>query len=224
MSVPETSMPSEPAGSPPGGEQVGPPPERTGPRRADRWILLILGLLTVLYGLLVMSLRPAALFTVAVLAGIAFIAGGISQLAVAGRIERSWRWLAYLGGVIGIAAGIAAFVWPALTLVVLAIVTAWALVINGVVRIVASVAGRDRELWWLALLAGVVELLLGLWALGSPGRELLLLVNLIGIYLVIVGVDSMVSAFVERSPGRGDPGRDDTGRGTADRSVEAEAP
>jgi uncharacterized membrane protein HdeD (DUF308 family) len=203
---------------------VGPPPERTGPRRVDRWILLILGLLTVLYGLLVMSLRPAALFTVAVLAGIAFIAGGISQFAVAGRIERSWRWLAYLGGVIGIAAGIAAFVWPALTLVVLAIVTAWALVINGVVRIVASVAGRDRELWWLALLAGVVELLLGLWALGSPGRELLLLVNLIGIYLVIVGVDSMVSAFVERSPGRGDPGRDDTGRGTADRSVEAEAP
>jgi uncharacterized membrane protein HdeD (DUF308 family) len=96
---------------------------------------------------------------------------------------------------VGVAAGIAAFVWPALTLFVLALVTAWSLVINGVVRIVDSVAGRARELWWLGLLAGVLELGLGLWAIGSPGRELLLLVNLIGIYLIIAGVDAIVVAL-----------------------------
>jgi uncharacterized membrane protein HdeD (DUF308 family) len=107
--------------------------------------------------------------------------------------------LAYLGGLIGIAAGVAAFIWPSITLIVLAILTAWALVGSGAVRIVGAVIGRDRDLWWLGLLAGVVELLLGLWAIGSPGRELLLMVNLIGIYLVIVGVDTMVSALAGRS-------------------------
>jgi len=82
---------------------------------------------------------------------------------------------------------------------VLALVTAWSLVINGVVRIVDSVATRARELWWFGL-AGVVELGLGLWAISSPGRELLLLVNLIGIYVIIAGVDAIVVAVTaERS-------------------------
>jgi uncharacterized membrane protein HdeD (DUF308 family) len=134
--------------------------------------LVVFGLLTVVYGLLVMSLRPAALASVAVLAGIALIVGGVVQLGLAAEVEKGWRWLAYVGGLVGVAAGIAAFVWPALTLFVLALVTAWSLVINGVVRIVDSVAGRARELWWLGLLAGVLELGLGLWAIGSPGREL----------------------------------------------------
>lgn len=35
-----------------------------------------------------------------------------------------------------------------------AVLTAWSLVVNGVLRIVGSVADRDRELWWLGLLAG----------------------------------------------------------------------
>lgn len=175
-------------------ERAGPPPTRIWPVAGS----IALGLLTVLYGLLVMSLRPAALATIAVLAGIALIVGGITQLALANEVERSWRWLAYAGGVVSLIAGITAFVWPALTLLVLAVLLAWSFVIHGVVRIVGAVSGRDRDLWWLGLLAGAVELLLGLWALGAPGREVLLLVNLIGIYLVIAGVDTVVTALAGR--------------------------
>jgi uncharacterized membrane protein HdeD (DUF308 family) len=164
-------------------------------QRWHRVGLLVIGLLTVLYGLLVMSLRPAALTTIVVLAAFALIGSGIAQIGLAGALDGSWRWAAVAAGVIGIAAGVAAFVWPGITLLVLAVLTAWSFVINGVVRIVGSVAGRDRDLWWLGLLAGAVELLLGLWAIGSPGREVLLLVNLIGIFLVITGVDAMVTAL-----------------------------
>jgi len=199
---------------PPVAEQAAsqpiPPPQRRPVTAWRRVGLVVFGLLTVVYGLLVMSLRPAALATVAVLAGIALIVGGVTQLGLAPEVERGWRWLAYLGGVVGIVAGLAAFFWPALTLFVLALVTAWSLVINGVVRIVDSVASRARELWWLGLLAGVLELGLGLWAIGSPGRELLLLVNLIGIYLIIAGIDAIVAALAagrdaEREPAGADP-------------------
>jgi hypothetical protein len=65
--------------------------------------LVALGLLIVFYGMLVISLRPAALAGVAALAGIALIAGGIAQIALAGELERWWRWLGYLGGLIGTA-------------------------------------------------------------------------------------------------------------------------
>ena len=152
-------------------------------------------MLTVLYGLLVMSLRPAALATIVVFVAIALIVGGIAQIGLADVLDRSWRWAAILSGVVGIVAGVLAFFWPGVTLLVLAVLTAWTFVINGVMRIVASVAERHRDLWWLGLLAGALELLLGLWAIGSPGREVLLLVNLIGIFLVITGIDAMVTAL-----------------------------
>jgi uncharacterized membrane protein HdeD (DUF308 family) len=54
----------------------------TGPAgptsRQVQWELLALGALAVFYGLLVMSLRPAALASIAVLAGVAFIVGGVA--------------------------------------------------------------------------------------------------------------------------------------------------
>ncbi len=177
--------------------------DRSEVRPAQRWRrlgLLVLGLLTIFYGLLVMSLRPAALATIVAFAAIALIVSGIVQIGLSGEMDRSWRWLGFLGGLVGIAAGIAAFVWPGVTLVVLALLAAWSFVVNGVLRIVGSVAGRDRDLWWLGLVVGALELLLGLWAIGSPGRDVLLLVNLIGIFLVVAGVDLMVTAFTRSRP------------------------
>jgi uncharacterized membrane protein HdeD (DUF308 family) len=165
-------------------------------------VLLVVGLLTVFYGLLVMSLRPAAVATVAVLAAFAFLVAGVGQLLLGGGLEVPWRWFAYAGGVLAIVAGIAAFAWPGLTLVVLAVITAWAFVINGLVRLVSTLAQAKRDLWWLGLVIGAAELLLGLWAIGSPGREVLLLVNLIGIFLVVTGVDSIFGAFAARSARR----------------------
>ncbi|GAA0895886.1 hypothetical protein GCM10009559_53140 [Pseudonocardia zijingensis] len=213
VSGPHTS-PASASAAPPGAAESAPPVEPVGAHPEQRPIpawrrvgLVVFGLLTVVYGLLVMSLRPAALATVAILAGFALIVGGVAQLGLAPEVERGWRWLAYLGGVVGIIAGLAAFFWPALTLFVLALVTAWSLVINGVIRIIDSVVARTRDLWWLGLIAGVLELGLGLWAIGSPGRELLLLVNLIGIYLIIAGVDAIVAALTaERDGGRAQAG------------------
>ncbi|WP_345603365.1 DUF308 domain-containing protein [Pseudonocardia adelaidensis] len=71
---------------------------------------------------------------------------------------------------------------------------------------------RPGVLATVAVLAGVAELGLGLWAISSPGRELLLLVNLIGIYLIIAGVDAIVAAVTgersdERAQAAADPAR-----------------
>jgi hypothetical protein len=37
------------------------------------------------------------------------------------------------------------------------------------------------------------------WAIGSPGRELLLLINLIGTWLIFYGVGEIFAAFALRS-------------------------
>lgn len=164
--------------------------------------MLLIGVLAVFYGLLVMSLRPAALASVAVLAGIGFVVAGGVQFLIAGGMGRRWRWIAYLGGVLGIGAGVAAVVWPGPTLYVLAVVTAWGFVFNGLSRIIGTLVDAKRGLWWLGLVLGLFELLIGAWAIGSPLREVLLFVNLVGIFLILCGVDAIVLALGGRSEAR----------------------
>ena len=197
-----TPEPRDPVPADPGplparaeGRPVAPPaadePDRAG---GAWWVLLLLGVLTVFYGLLVMSLRPAALVSVAVLAGIGFVVAGVAQLLLAGALEGAWRLVAYAGGVFGIGMGVAAFAWPGPTLYVLAVLTAWMFVVSGLSRVITTLVGRRRGLWWPGLVLGLFELLLGLWAIGSPVREALLFVNLIGIFLVVAGIDAVVTA------------------------------
>jgi uncharacterized membrane protein HdeD (DUF308 family) len=162
------------------------------------WLFLAAGVAWTLYGMLVLSLRPTTVASLAVLAGIAFIFGGVSQLFTAQRVE-SWRWLWYVGGGLGIVAGIVAFAWPGKTLLVIAVFVAWYLAIGGIFSVVSALAGPKRDWWWIGLVVGILQFLLGMWAIGSPGRELLLLVNLVGIAMVMYGVTEIFAAFAVRS-------------------------
>lgn len=162
------------------------------------WLNLVTGILWLLYGLMVLSLRPGSVSSLAILAGIAFIFGGIAQFVMAQRVD-SWRWLFYVGGVLGIIAGIMAFVWPGKTILVLAVLTSWYLVISGIFAVVAAFAGPKRDWWWVQLIFGVLMFLIGAWAIGSPGRELLLLVNIVGFYMVFLGISEIFAAFAVRS-------------------------
>ncbi len=98
------------------------------------------------------------------LAGIGFVVAGGVQFLIAGGMDRRWRWIAYVGGAFGIVAGVAALVWPGPTLYVLAVVTAWTFVVHGLTRIIGTLVDAKQGLWWLGLLLGMFELLLGMWA------------------------------------------------------------
>jgi uncharacterized membrane protein HdeD (DUF308 family) len=162
------------------------------------WLGLVAGIVSVLYGLFVLSLRPGSVLSLAILAGIAFIFGGLTQFLVARRVD-SWRWLFYLGGIVAIAAGIAAFVWPDVTLRVMAVFLAWYLVLGGILTVIDAFVGPTFDWWWLRIVLGVVMFLLGAWAVGSPLREVLLFVNLVGFYLLLYGLIEIVAAFAIRS-------------------------
>ena len=56
-------------------------------------------------------------------------------------------------------------------------------------------AGIGRPWWWLGLILGILELLLGIWAAGYPGRSLFVFVNLVGIYAVVYGFTEVFAAF-----------------------------
>src|SRR6266568_333432 len=146
------------------------------------WWFLILGVFWTLFGMYVLSYRVGSLAAVAALVGVAFLVGGVTQLAVAGRVQ-SWRWLFIVGGILGIIAGIVTFAWPGRTLYVVSIFVAWYLIIFGIMHVISALAGPKVDYWWTQLLLGAAELVLGVWA-------------------VFLGVSEIFAAFSVREAGR----------------------
>jgi uncharacterized membrane protein HdeD (DUF308 family) len=54
----------------------------------------------------------------------------------------------------------------------------------------------------MTLILGILELLLGMWAVGYPGRALVVFVNLVGIYAIFYGFTELFAAFDLRGLGR----------------------
>jgi uncharacterized membrane protein HdeD (DUF308 family) len=166
------------------------------------WLFLILGILWILFGMFVLSYNAGSLLALAIFAGVTFVFTGVNQILSFGRAEGGWRWLYIVGGAISIIAGILAFAWPGRTLLVLSVVLAWFLVFKGIIDIVAAFTNHGRPYWWVTLILGILELLLGIWAVGYPGRSLFVFVNLVGIYAIFYGFTEVFAAFDLRGLGR----------------------
>ena len=92
-------------------------------------------------------------------------------------------------GLAGIAAGLATFLLPGITaLVLLVFIGAWAIV-HGIFEIIGAIKLRkeiDNE-WWL-ILAGAMSVIFGIIVLVAPGAGALGLVWAIGAYSVVFGI------------------------------------
>jgi uncharacterized membrane protein HdeD (DUF308 family) len=160
-----------------------------------------LGVAWTLFGTYVLSYRVGSLAAVAALAGVAFIFGGVTQLVVATRVE-SWRWLYIVAGILGVAAGILTFAWPEITLYVVSVLTAWYLIIFGIIHLISALAGPKLSYWWTQLLLGIAELVLGVWAVRSWQQSLFTLVTLVGVWAIFHGVNEIFAAFSIRQAGK----------------------
>jgi len=165
------------------------------------WWFLSLGVLWTLFGTYVLSYRVGSLAAVAALVGVAFLFGGVSQLVVATRVQ-SWRWLFIVAGILGVAAGILTFVWPEITLYVVAVLVAWYLIVFGIIHLVGALAGPKVRYWWTQLVLGAAELVLGVWAVRSWQQSLFTLVTLVGVWAIFHGVNEIFAAFSIRQAGK----------------------
>lgn len=106
------------------------------------------------------------------------------------------RWTTLLTrGLIGIAFGALAMAWPDETVAILVVLWGgWAL-LDGVVTlsVVGRVPGTGARV--LAIVAGVVALLVGFFALLKPGIAAATLTWFLGAWLVVRGVVEIVQAF-----------------------------
>jgi len=154
-----------------------------------KWIALR-GVAALLFGILAM-VWPGIVLTVMVLffGAYAFV-DGLFTLIAAAQMRESGRplWPLVLVGLLGIAAGLVAFLWPQLTaLGLLMLIAGWALVM-GVLQIIAAIRLRKalQNEWWLGL-SGAVSVLFGVLMIGNPGAGAIAVAWVIGAYSVFFG-------------------------------------
>ena len=109
---------------------------------------------------------------------------------------RNW-WVLALRGLAAIVFGIAAWVWPGLTVTVIIILFGAYALVDGVAAIIASaaVAGKGAERWLPLLLVGIAGIAFGLVTLIWPGLTALAVLYLIGAWAIVTGVFQIIAAF-----------------------------
>jgi uncharacterized membrane protein HdeD (DUF308 family) len=162
------------------------------------WVYLAAGILSVLFGAVVLSLVLdwIGLYTVALLVGIFLIAWGVFHILGA-LIDQPAHWVWHLiGGALGVGAGVLAIAWPDVTLFILAGIIGWSLIVWGVLDLLSSFATYGMRHWWLYLLRGVISIALGVLALGREDVTLYFVVTLLGAFVIIWGIGDILIAFM----------------------------
>jgi uncharacterized membrane protein HdeD (DUF308 family) len=170
------------------------------------WLFLIRGLLGLALGVWALLYPGATLAAVVLLLGAFLIVDGIIAIVKAFQIMRSnGQWgILLLEGILGLAVGIAIFVWPGISIVTLAYLVGYWAIFSGIVSIVAAVRFREHIRGeWLYAIFGVISILFGLFVLVYPSAGLAYIIFMIAFYGFFTGITLIVLAFrARRLPAR----------------------
>ena len=160
------------------------------------WLLLVTGIAWMLVAVIVLRFDYTSVHAISILFGIVAIAAGVVEIGVLIIARGWWKVLHAVLVVVFIAAGIVAFIHPGNTFLALAAVFSFFLVFAGAFDIIISISARHEiEVWWLQLVGGIIEVVLGFWAAGYYGRSAVLLVAWVAAIALIRGVRDIVLAF-----------------------------
>ncbi len=155
------------------------------------WLVALRGVAAIIFGILAFIWPGITLLALTILFGAyALVDGFIAVIAALTHHTGSQRWwVVLLEGIVGIVAGIVAFVYPQITAFALVLLIATWAILTGVLELWTAIELR-REIRneWLLILSGILSIVFGLLVAIFPSAGALAIVFLIGAYAVVFGV------------------------------------
>ncbi len=110
-------------------------------------------------------------------------------------LTQNW-WLVVLRGVAAILFGLATFLWPGLTLLVLIVLFGVYALVDGFIAVVTGLSHtKDSPRWWVFLLEGLVGIGAGVIALLWPGITALTILAMIAAWAILTGILEVAAAI-----------------------------
>ena len=169
---------------------------------ADQWwVVALRGLIAIVFGLICFFFTPAAILTAVLFFSAFMLVAGILPIASGIKAARNGkRWgLLILEGIVDIAAGVLAFLWPGIAVVVLVLIIGiWAVISGALLTYAAFSLKLDHGRWWLAL-AGVASVIFGILLFVAPIPGAVVLTWWIGAYAFAFGILLLILGFKLKS-------------------------
>lgn len=153
------------------------------------WIVLLRGIAAILFGLVTLYWPGITMLSLVTLFAAYMLVDGAFAIASAIRAaRRRERWIfLVLNGIVNIAAGVVALLWPGITVLAFVMIIAASSILSGAFMIVSAFRlNTDHGRIWL-LLGGLVSLAFGVLLVLAPLAGALVLTWWIGAYALFFG-------------------------------------
>ena len=161
------------------------------------WAVALRGVFGIIFGLLAFLLPGVTMLSLVLVFAAYMLVDGVFAIVSAVRaIRKNERWgLLAFQGLLSIAAGVVAAVWPGITVLSFVIlIAAWSLV-SGLLMTAAGFRLKvDHGRWWL-ILGGLASLCLGILLLIAPLIGAVVLTWWLGAYALVFGTAFLILGF-----------------------------
>jgi len=168
------------------------------------WVLVVSGILGVVAGGIILAVDWSVDDLAVFIGALLVIRGIFTTFAVP--LDGAARGWAVALGVLETVVGLAVWIWPDPTLLVVAFWIGWYVLFSGIMTITGAISGRSvLPYWGVALALGILETLLAFWLLARPGLTLVAAVLALGLWSIVYGVVQIVLGIdVKQMPARAD--------------------
>lgn len=168
-------------------------------RRRWGWIFGAGVVLAILGVLALMNAVNATLITTVIVGFLLIVAGIVDVFAAftGGTESGGWRILRFVLGVLYIVVGMDLVAQPALGSITLIIVVGLLLLFDGIMKLIGAFTNPGNRL--LMLVIGVIDILLGIWAITNIPYSGVAIGFFVGLMLVMGGISWMVTGWSLKS-------------------------
>jgi uncharacterized membrane protein HdeD (DUF308 family) len=165
------------------------------------WLFTLRGIFGVVFGLTALLFPGPTMLSLVILFSAYMLLDGAAGIISAVRAMRrrdQWGFLIF-EGLLNIAVGMVAFLWPGVTVVAFVLlVAAWAIISGGLMMAAAFRLNISHGRWWLVL-GGLCSLIYGALLIAMPLIGAVVLTWWMGAYALVFGISLIILSFQLRS-------------------------